>query len=114
MANLPPGLDPKKAKLPAEQSYEAQMAAAHRAGNTDELLAVLRRAQSEPGALNVRMLNMEFSARVDAGESVEKAADEMLKSCAAHKLAPSTALRNNGAPARRVWSVCAQTRNSKE
>ena len=61
-------------------------------GNAAGALAVLEHSEA---AVNARMINMAFSAKVAVGNSIDSAAVDMLRLCETHNVEPSRAMHNN-------------------
>jgi len=76
-----------------QPNTEAAMAARLRDG--DYAGATELFASAGAGAVNVRMVNMAFSAAIGSGRNIEGAAVEMLRACESHTLQPTAALYNN-------------------
>jgi len=62
----------------------------HRGKHQDALTLL-----QQTSTINVRMINMGFSARVAAGQRIETSSMEMLQLCEANELAPTRAMYNN-------------------
>ncbi len=73
--------DPSPTK-PDEETMKALM----RQGDHEGVVALL--ASVPKAGVNVRMINMAFSARISTGTAVDAAAVEALQLCAAHNIKP--------------------------